>query len=228
MPAILAVLIAAAIILMSNLVFADSKASFQQKPQIATQSASPSGMAAIMGFNKIGSSIYASSSTAKDPYEHITSNNINPLQQFGTIRESPLTSRTSTNNVDASAFTTTGNTGSTSTTRTIHPMTITSEPLRQQQLQNPTSTEVVTSELSPVQQQQQNPTSPEVVTPQGPSQVSTVTQSLAGQTTCEPTELLRNNKCIPQPSTCGPIGISQDSKCSTRPLYYHHMLISIR
>ena len=214
MPAILAVLIAAAIILMSNLVFADWKANFQQNPQIATQSASPSGMAAIMGFNKIGSgssssSIYASPSTAKDPYEHITSNNINPLQQFGTIHESPLTSRTSTNNVDASAYTTTGNTGSTPTTRTIHPMTI-------------------TSEHSPVrQQQQQNPTSTEVVTPQGPFLVTTATLSLAGQITCnDTTELLRNSKCIP--SNCGPIGISQDSKCSIRPLYHHRMLMSIR
>ena len=215
MPAILAVLIAAAIILMSNLVFADWKANFQQNPQIATQSASPSGMAATMGFNKIGSgsssSIYASPSTAKDPYEHITSNNINPLQQFGTIHESPLTSRTSTNNVDTSAYISTGNIGSTSTTLTIHPMTITSEP-------------------SPVrQQQQQNPTSTEVVTPQGPSQLTTGTLSLAGQITCnDTTELLRNSKCIPQPSNCGPIGISQDSKCSIRPLYLHRMLMSIR
>jgi len=227
-PAILAVLIAAAIILMSNLVFADSKANFQQNPQIATQSASPSGMTAIMGFNKIGSgssssSIYASSSTAKDPYEHFNSNNINTLQQFGTIRESHLTSRTSTNNVDASAYTssTPGNIGSTSTTRTTHPMTITSEPspVRQQQQQNPTSTEVVTP---------QGPSQVTTVTPQGPSQVTTVSESLVGQTSCKPTELLSNSKCSPQPSTCGPIGISQDSKCNTRPLHYHHMFISIR
>jgi hypothetical protein len=188
-------------ILTSNLALADSKA--------------PSGMAAIMGFNKIGSSsssIYASSSTANDPYEHITGNNIYPLQRFGTIRdESPLASRTNTNNLGASAYSTptTGNTGSTLTTRTIQPMTITSQP-------------------SPAQGQQQTPTSPEVATPQGLSQVTTVTQSLGGQITCKPTELLINSKCIPQPSTCGAIGISQDSKCSTRPLYYHRMLISIR
>jgi hypothetical protein len=217
--AILTLLIAAAatIMLTSNLALADWKASFQQKPQITTQPAFPSGTATIMAFNKIGSgssfsSIYVSSSTAKDPYEHISSNNINPLQQFGTIRdESPLASRTNTNNVDASAYTTTttGNTGSTPTTRTIQPMTITSEP-------------------SHTQRQQQNPTSPEVVTPQRPSQVTMVTLSLGGQITCKPTELLRNSKCSPQPPTCEPIGISQDSKCSTRPLYYHHMLMSIR
>jgi hypothetical protein len=198
----------------SNLAFADWKASFQHTPQIVTQSAYPSGMAAIMGFNKIGSSsssssIYASSSTANDPYEHISSNNIYPLQRFGTIRdESPLASRTNTNNVGAYSTPTTGNTGSTLTTRTIQPMTITSEP-------------------SPAQGQQQSPTSPEVVTPQGPSQVTTVTLSLAGQTTCKPTELLRNSNCIPQPSTCDPIGILQDSKCNTRPLHYHHMFMSI-
>jgi hypothetical protein len=85
------------------LALADSKASFQQTPQIATQSASSSSTAAIMAFNKIGSgsssSSYASSSTAKDPYEYISSNNINPLQPFGTIRENPLASRTNTNNV---------------------------------------------------------------------------------------------------------------------------------
>lgn len=216
MSAILALLIAEVATMMhtSDLAFADWKSSFQQpQSQIVTQSASPSGTAAIMAFNKIGSgsssSIYASSSTAKDPYEHITSNNINPLQQFGTIRESPLTSRTNTNNVEAGAYTTTttGNTGSTPTTRTIHPMTITSEP-------------------SPVQQQQ-NPTSPEVLTPQGPSQVTTVTLSLAGQITCNgTTELLRNSKCIPQPA-CDPIMISQD-KCDARHLHYHHMFMSIR
>ncbi|MGA9152422.1 MAG: hypothetical protein WBZ36_17745 [Candidatus Nitrosopolaris sp.] len=214
--AILALLIAeaATMMLMSNLALADWKPSFQQTPQIVTQSASPSGTAAIMAFNKIGSgssssSIYAPSSTAKDPYEHIRSDSINPVQLHD---ESPLASRTNTNNVDASAYTTTttGNTGSTPTTRTIHPMTITSEP-------------------SPVQQQQQrNPTSPEVVTSQGPSQVTTVTLSLAGQTTCKPTELLRNSNCIPQPPTCDPIGISQDSKCNARPLHYHHMFMSIR
>jgi hypothetical protein len=216
--AILTLLIVAAatIILTSNLALADWKPSFQQKPQIAIQSAFPSGTAAIMAFNKIGSgssssSIYASSSTAKDPYEHISSNNINPLQPFGTIRDgSPLTSRTSTNNIDASAYTTTtrGNTGSTPTTRMIQSMT--------------------TSETSHAQRQQQNPTSPEAVTPLRPSQVTMVTLSLGGQITCKSTELLRNSKCIPQPPTCVPIGISQDSKCSTRPLYYHHMLMSIR
>lgn len=217
MSAILALLIAEVATMMhtSDLAFADWKSSFQQpQSQIVTQSASQSGTAAIMAFNKIGSgsssSIYASSSTAKDPYEHI-SNNINPLQQFGTIRESPLTSRTNTNNVEASAYTTTttSNTGSTPTPRTIHPMTI-------------------TSERSPVQrQQQQNPTSPEVVTPQGPSQVTTVTLSLAGQITCNgTTELLRNSKCILQPA-CDPIMISQD-KCDARPLHYHHMFMSIR
>jgi hypothetical protein len=213
--AILALLIATSIILTSNLALADWKASFQQIPQIAAQSASPSGTAAIMALNKIGSgssssSIYASSSTANDPHEHITSNNINPLQQFGTIRENPLASRTKIN-VDAGTYTTTtaGNTGSTPTTRTILPMT-------------------TISETSRAQQQQQNPTSAEVVTPQGPSQVTTETLSLAGQITCKPTELLRNSKCSPQASTCGSIGISQDSKCSTRPLYYHHVLMSIR
>jgi len=191
----LPITVAATIILTSNLALADWKPSFQQTPQIATQSTSPSGMAAIMGFDKMGSgssssSIYASSSTAKYPYEHITSNNINPLQQVG----SPMA----------------GNTGSTPTTRTIQPMTITSEP-------------------SPVQQQQQqNPTSTEVVTPQGSSQVTTVTLPLAGQITCNgTTELLRNSKCIPQPPTCDPIGISQDSKCNARPLHYHHMFMSI-
>jgi hypothetical protein len=203
-------------ILPFNLALADWKASFQHTPQIATQSASPSGTAAIMGFNKIGSSsssssIYASSSTTNDPYEHITSNNIYPLQRFGTIRdESSLASRTNTNSFGASAYSTppTGNTGSTLTTRTIQPLTITSEP-------------------SPAQGQQQSPTSPEVVTLQGPSQVTTMTPSLAGQTTCKPTELLRNSQCFPQASTCDPIGISQDSKCNTRPLHYHHMFMSI-
>ena len=216
MSGILALLIAATatIILTSNLALADWKASFQQKPQIVTQSASPSGTASIMAFNKIGSgsssspSSYASSYTAKDPYEHMSSNNINPLQQFGTFRdESPLASRTNTNNVDTSAYTTTttGNTGSTSTTTTIQPMTITSEPF--------------------AQRQQQNPTSPVVVTPHRPSQVTMVTLSLVGQITCIPTELLHNNKCIPEAPTCVLIGISQESKCSTRPLHYHHMLM---
>ena len=160
MSAILALLIAeaATMMLMSDLALADWKSSFlQPQPQIVTQSASPSGTAAIMASNKIGSgsssSIYASSSTSKDPYEQSRSTNINPLQLHD---ESPLASRTNTNNLDASAYTTTttGNTGSTLTTHTIHPMTITSEPSHVQQ------------------QQQQNPTSPEVVTPQGPSQVS--------------------------------------------------------
>ncbi len=203
--------------LTSNLVLADSKASFQQKPQITTQSAL-SGTANIMGYvNKIGSgssssSIYASSFTAKDPYERISSNNINPLQLFGTIRnESPQASRTNTNNVDASAYTTTttGNTGSTPAARTIQPMTLTGEP-------------------SHTQRQQQNPTLPEVVTLPRPSQVTMVTLSLGGQITCKPTELLRNSNCSPQPPTCVSIGISQDSKCSTRPLYDHHVLESIR
>ncbi|MGC2572487.1 MAG: hypothetical protein WA364_13330 [Candidatus Nitrosopolaris sp.] len=213
----LLITIGATMILTSNLALADWKASFQHTSQIATQSASPSGMAAIMGFNKIdsspsSSSIYASSSsTANNPYEHITSNNIYPLQRFGTIRdESPLASRTNTNSFGASAYSTltTGNTASTLTTRTVQPMTITSEP-------------------SPAQGQQQSPTSPEVVTAQGPSQAITTTLSLAGQTTCNPTDLLRNSKCIPQSSTCDPIGITQDSKCNTRPLHYHHMFMSI-
>jgi hypothetical protein len=223
--AILALLIvvAATIILTSNLALADWKASFQQKPEIATPSASQSGTASIMAFNKIGSG--SSSSTAKDPYEHISSNNINPLQQFGTIRDgSPVASRTNTNNVDASAYTTitTGNTGSKLTTRTIQPMIITSEPSQpQQQQQNPISTEIVTPQ-GPSQ------VTTEIVTPQGPSQVTTVTTSLAGQITCKPTEVLRNSKCSPQTTTCDPIGMSQDSKCSTRPLYYHHMFMSIR
>lgn len=219
MSAILALLIAAAatIMLTSNLALADWKASLQ-RPQIVTESAFPSNTATMMAYvNKIGSgssssSIYASSSTAKDPYEHISSNNMNPLQPFGTIHDaSPMASRTNTNDVDASAYTTTttGNTGSTPTTRMIQPMTITSEP-------------------SHAQRQQQNPASPEVVTPRRPSQVTMVTLSLGGQITCKPTELLRNSKCIPQPPTCVPIGISQDTKCSTRPLYYHHMLMSIR
>jgi hypothetical protein len=184
--AIFALLIVTAVTIIlttSNLALAVWKAGFQQEPQIATQSPSPSSTAAIMAFNKIGpssspSSIYTSPSTAKDPYQHISSNNINPLQQFGTIRdESPLASRTNTNNVDASTHTTTttGNTGSTPS-----------------------------------------------------SQVTMVTLSLGGQITCHPTELLRNSKCSPQPPTCEPIGISQDSKCNTRPLYYHHMLESIR
>ena len=220
MSAIFALLIVTAVTIIlttSNLALADWKAGFQQEPQIATQSPSPSGTAAIMAFNKIDpssspSSIYTSPSTAKDPYQHISSNNINPLQQFGTIRdESPLASRTNTNNVDASAHTTTttGNTSSTPTTRMIQPMTITSEP-------------------SHAQRQQKNPTSLEIVTPQRSSQVTMVILSLGGQITCHPTELLRNSKCSPQPPTCEPIGISQDSKCNTRPLYYHHMLESIR
>lgn len=211
MSAILALLIAAAT---SHVALADWRASFQQTPQMATQSASPSGTAAIMAFNKIGSGsssspIYASSSTVKDPYEHITSNNINPLQQFGSIHDSPLASRSNTNEVDANAYTTTttGNTGSKPTSRTIQPLSITSEPYHPQQ-------------------QQQNPTSTEIVTPQGPS-LTMATLSLVGQITCKPTELLRNSKCSPQPSTCESIGISQDSKCSTRPLYYHRMLMSI-
>lgn len=220
MSVILALLIAAAATMMltPSLVLADWKASFQQKPQITTESAFQSGTVAIMAYvNKIGSgssssSIYAASSTAKDPYERMSSNNINPLQPFGSIRDgSPLAGRTSTNNVDASAYTTTttGNTGSTPTTRMILPMAITSESYH-------------------AQRQQQNPTSPEAVTPRKPSQVTMVTLSLGGQITCKPTELLRNSKCIPQPPTCVPVGISQDSKCSTRPLYYHHMLMSIR
>ena len=202
-------------ILTSNLALADWKASSQLTPQIAAQSASPSGMAAIMGFNKIGSSsssssIYASSSTANDPYEHTTSNNIYPLQRFGTIRDESSVSRTNINNFGASAYSTptTGNTGSILTTRTIQPMTITSEP-------------------SSAKEQQQSPTSPEVVTPQGPSQITTATLSLVGQTTCKPTELLRISKCIPEPSTCYSIGISQDSKCNTRPLHYHHLFMSV-
>jgi hypothetical protein len=217
-PTILALLIAAAanIMLTSNLALADWKASFQQKPQIVTQSAL-SGTATIKGYvNKIGSgssssSIYASS-TAKDPYERISSNNINPPQPFGTIHDgSPLVSRTNTNNADASAYatTTTGNTGSTPTTPTIQSMTLTDEP-------------------SHTQRQQQNPTLPEVVTSPRPSQVTMVTLSLRGQITCKPTEVLRNSNCSPQPPTCVSIGISQDSKCSTRPLYYHHVFESIR
>ena len=86
MSAILELLITVGptMILTSNLALADWKASSQHTPQIATQSAFPSGMAAIMDFNKIGSSSssssnYASSSTANDPYEHITGNNIYPL-----------------------------------------------------------------------------------------------------------------------------------------------------
>ena len=187
-----------------NSTLADWKMS--QQPQIVTQSASQSGMAAIMTFNKISSgssssSIYTSSSTAKYPYEHITSSNINPLQ----LPENPLASRTNTNNVDAVTYTTatTGNTGFTHTTHTIQPRTTTSESSHAQQ---------------------QNPTLPEVST-QGPSQVTTVTRSLGGQITCNPTELLPNSKCSPQSLTCGSIGISEDSKCSTRPLY---MLMSIR
>ena len=136
MSTVLVLLIAAnsTTILTSNLALADWKTSFQQKPQIATESAFPGGSAAIMPYvNKIGSgsssssSFLASSSTAKDPYEHMSSNNINPLQPRD---GSPLASRTNNNNVDASAYsiTTTGNTGFTPTTRTIQPMTITSEP----------------------------------------------------------------------------------------------------
>lgn len=204
MSAIFAFIIAATIILtISNLVFATS---FQQKPQIATQPSSPSGTTAIMAFNKIGSSssIYASSSTAKDPYEHISSNNINSLQL-----QSPLVSRTNINNVHSSAYTTTtiGNPGSKPITRTIPSMTMTSEPSHpQQQVLNPTSTEILTS--------------------QGPSQLTTVPLSLVSQITCNPTELLRNSKCSPQNTSCDPIGISQDSKCSIRP--HHHIFMSIR
>jgi hypothetical protein len=203
---------AATIILTSSLAVADWKASFQQKPQIATESAFPGGSAAIMPYvNKIGSvsssssSFLASSSTAKAPYEHIGSNNINPLQPRD---GSPLASRTNNNNVDASAYTTTttGNTGFTPMTRTIQPMTTTNEP-------------------SHAQRQQQNPTSPQVVTPRSPSQVTIMTVSLGGQITCNPTDLLRNGKCIPQPPTCEPIGVAQDSKCSPRPSYHHHSLM---
>jgi hypothetical protein len=215
MSTVLVLLIAAATILTSNLALADWKTSFQQKPQIATESAFPGGSAAIMPYvNKIGSGslssssfLASSSSTAKDPYEHISSNNINPLQPR---HVSPLASRTNNNNVDASAYsiTTTGNTGFPPTTRTIQPMTI-------------------TSEHSHAQRQQQNPTSPEVVTPRSPSQVTPpiMTISLGGQITCKPTELLRSGKCIPQPPTCVPIGVSQDSKCSPRPSYHHHILM---
>jgi hypothetical protein len=212
----LLIVAAATIILTSNLAVADWKANFQQKPQFATESAFPSGSAAIMSYvNKIGSgsssssSILASSSTAKDPYEHISSNNINPLQSPD---GNPLASRTNTNNVDASAYTTTttGNTGFTPTTRTIQPMTITSEP-------------------SHAQRQQQNPTSSQVVTPRSPSQVTIMTVSLVGQISCKPNELLRNGKCILQPPTCVPIGlsigVSQGSKCSPRPPYHHHILM---
>jgi hypothetical protein len=192
------------------LAVADWKANFQQKPQFAAESSFPSGSAAIMSYvNKIGSgssssSILASSSTAKDTYEHISSNNINRLQPSDL---SPLASRTNTENVDASAYTTTttGNTGFTPTTRTIQPMT-------------------VTSELFHAQRQQQNPTSPQVVTPRSPSQVTIMTVSLAGQISCKPTELLQNSKCILQPPTCVPIEVSQDSKCSPRPSYHHHIL----
>jgi hypothetical protein len=203
---------AATIIPTSNLAFADWKASFQQKPQFPTESAFPSGSAATMSYiNKIGSgsssssSVLASSSTAKDPYEHISSNNINPLQ---TRDRGPLASKTNTNNVDASAYTTTttGNTGFTPTTRTIQPMTITNEP-------------------SHAQRQQQNPTSQQVVTPRSPSQVTIMTVSLGGQITCKATELLHNDKCIPQPPTCEPIGVSQYSRCSPRPSYHHHILM---
>jgi hypothetical protein len=202
---------AATIILTSNLALADWKASFQQKPQMATQSAFPGGSAAIMPYvNEIdsgsssSSSFLASSSTAKDPYEHIGSNNINPLQPRD---GSPLASITNNNNVAAAyTTTTTGNTGFTPTTRTIQPMTTTSEP-------------------SHAQRQQQNPTSPQVVTPRSPSQVTMMTVSLGGQITCKPTDLLRNGKCIPQPPTCEPIGVSQYSKCSPRPSYHHHSLM---
>ncbi len=211
---VLLITAAAATILTSNLALADWKTSFQQKPQIATESAFPGGSAAIMPYvNKIGSgsssssSFLASSSTAKDPYEHMSSNNINPLQPRD---GSPLASRTNNNNVDASAYsiTTTGNTGFTPTTRTIQPMTITSEP-------------------SHAQRQQQNRTSPEAVTPRSPSQVTPpiMTLSLGGQITCKPTELLRSGNCIPQPPTCVPIGVSQNSKCSPRPSNHHHILM---
>ena len=216
MSMVLALLIAAVAttILTSNLALADWKGSFQQKPQIATESAFQSASAAIMAYvNKIGSgsssssSIPASSSTAKDPYEQISSNNINSLQpQDG----SPLASRTNANNVDASAYTitTTGNTGFTPTTRRVQSMTI-------------------TSESSHAQRQQQNPTLPEVLTPRSPSQVTPpiVTLSLEGQMTCKPTEMLRNGNCILQPPTCVPIGVSQDSKCSPTPSYHHHILM---
>ncbi|MGB6530185.1 MAG: hypothetical protein WBF33_18935 [Candidatus Nitrosopolaris sp.] len=54
--------------------------------------------------NKIGpgSSSSSSPSIAKGPYEHISSDNINPLQPRD---GSPLASRTNTNNADASAYT---------------------------------------------------------------------------------------------------------------------------
>lgn len=216
MLTVLALLIAAAAttILRSNFALADGKASFQQKPQIATESAFPSSSVAIMTHvNKIGpgssssSSILASSSRAKDPYEHISSDNINPLQPRGV---GPLASRTNNNNVDASTYTitTTGSTGFTPPTRAIQPMTITSEP-------------------SHAQRQQQNPTSPAVVTPQSTSQVTPpiLTLSLVGQITCKPTELLPNDKCSPQPPTCVSIDLSQDSKCSPRTSYHHHLFM---
>ena len=199
----------AAVILTSNLAVADWKANFQQKPQFAAESAFPSGSAAIMSYvNKIGSgssssSILASLPTAKDPYEHVSSN-INHLQPSDV---SPVASRTNAKSVDASAYitTTTANTGFTPTTGTIQPMTITNEP-------------------SHAQRQQQNPTSPQVVTPRSPSQVTIMTVSLAGQISCKLTELLQNGKCILQPPTCVPIGVSQDSNCSPRPSYHHHIL----
>lgn len=186
---------AATIIPTSNLALA-AVASFQQKPQFATESAFPSGSVGIMSYvNKIGSGsssslIVASSSTAKDPYEHISSN-INRLQPSDV---SPLASRTNTKSFDV----TTANTGG-----TIQPMTIINEP-------------------SHAQRKQQNPTSPQVVTPRSPSQVTIMTVSL-GQISCKPTELLRNGKCILQPPTCAPIVLSQDSKCSPRPSYNHHI-----
>jgi hypothetical protein len=200
---VFASLIAAAATIVStyNLALADSKASFQQRTQFPTESAFPSGSVAIMSYvNKIGSgssssSILASSSTAKDPYEHISSD-INRLQPSDV---SPLASRTNTKNVDASAITT-ANTG------TIQPMTITREP-------------------SHAQRQQQNPTSSQVVTPRSPSQVTIMTVSLGGQISCKPTEMLLNGKCILHPPTCAPIGLSQDSKCSPRPSYSHHILM---
>jgi hypothetical protein len=181
---------------------------------MATESAFPGGSAAIMPYvNKIdsgsssSSSFLASSSTTKDPYDHIGSNNINPLQPRD---GSPLASITNNYNVAAAyTTTTTGNTGFAPTARTIQPMTTTSEP-------------------SHAQRQQQNPTSPQVVTPRSPSQVTMMTVSLGGQITCKPADLLRNGKCIPQPPTCEPIGVSQYSKCSSRPSYHHHGLMLIQ
>jgi hypothetical protein len=187
---VFASLIALSIILTSNLAVADWKANFQQKPQFAAKSAFPSGSAAIMSYiNKMGSassssSILASSSTAKNTYEHISSNNINRLQPSDV---SPLASRTNTKNVDASAHTTTttSNTGFIPTTRTIQPMIVTSP-----QVATPRSPSQVT--IMTVSLAGQISCKPTELLQNG--------KCILHPPTCVPIGVSQDSKCSPKPS----------------------------